>query len=240
VVELTVGQALACIAPGEPIITICHPKWWPPWKPLPCLGIKGWQLVQGYKPWHVYTHVGRYLGDGKLFEVTTPKARIIDVREFLDGADFRLAQRIVHGKPFRFSDDALRYMWEAAEKLNGTSYDVGQLFNHVVMDLYGVPLDGWTRITDLSANQRVCSAGDSYVEEYARRAIAGLLRKSIRLQPTATLVGSGLLASVEQWPRAFALPYDGPVDGTYIHTERVKPADYGKHDDYRIYARSVS
>lgn len=216
--------------PGHPVGLRCNLRWWPPWSDIVCKGISGWQTINGYGRWSMITHVGRYLGDGQVFEVTSPKARIVPVGEFMAGRAAILFRRHVRARDFQFSDAAIAYMREAAEKLVGMNYGYEDLIGHILDDLFGVPLSRWSRITDFWRRAFVCSSGDAYLEEYARRKLTddrgAPFPKRFFGQCCAPGVG---ITAVEPWPRAFHMG-----GNRYIHTERVKPADYGRHPDYRV------
>ena len=233
------------LVPGMPVGRICEAKLFPPWKirikSVPCLGIKGWQYATGY--WaklspevpirsaevsHIGRYVGRRGGRKEIFEFTAPVARFVSVEEYAGGKRCPVFERLVNGSPFRFPDQAVAYMIEAAEKYEGTSYGYSDLVAHIVQDLYGVPLDEWKPPFELIPDALVCSSGDASLEEYARRKLSGGFGDlwEVWKKDFGYIMQGNLHRKEEPWPRAFYLgeKYGRPK---FIHTERAKPPDYG-------------
>ncbi len=217
--------------PGDIIATECRVRWWPPWASIPCNGIRLSQRYvltnpvtgrRGYPKddaWRI-THVGIYLGDDRVFEVTAPMAHWSRLNAFVRGPErWRVLRRQWGDKrpAIDYPDEAIGYMRLAAARLDGSVYDVGDLIDFLLDGLYGH--NASRRRFGFSDRLYVCSTGAAYIEEYARRAMAGTLGRHADQGATSN----------EPWPRAFGLG-----GGRYVHTEDVTPALYGVHDDYYV------
>ena len=227
--------------PGDIIVTECRAKLWA----LPCHGIRGtqrWLTVPGYvtkqrtkvqrgypTPFWRKTHVGLVL-DGDVVEATFPHARRRSVGDFCRGHPWQVVRRKVDGQEFRYPRVAIEEMRAVAAEglVRGRAwYDVGQLFQDLVLDLYGRPRDEWDDNLDWSSRWRVCSAFVAWIEESARRACTPGVEAVLK-DRYGDAVNRGQLRP--PWPRAFRL-----AAGGYVATERVYPADFVAHGrDYLI------
>jgi hypothetical protein len=224
------------LRPGDILLTQCKPKWFPP--SVLCFGIRSEQRWiskveylgnrRGYPdPAWKDTHVRIALSSRMIFEVTFPHAQIVPVEHALGGSSWVQVRRQVDGNDFTYPDAAIGYLTDGANKMLGMErkwYDPGQLVDDLLNDLFGVPMDQWRRRFDLSVRWKVCSAGVAWLEEYTRRSMMDAVGRS-RL---------GRFPPPEPWPRAFRLPDGANGPPRFLHIERVKPADFHAHPDYRV------
>ena len=101
------------------------------------------------------THTVGYTGDGKIFEITFPKARFIEL-ELKNSYVYTVA---------RYADKAIESpheistIYEAWEKMEGDWYDVSQLLNIGVNQILGFPDTEYYNYCDISKKNKVCSSG---------------------------------------------------------------------------------
>lgn len=142
-------------------------------------GFGGWFVVNGircYQRWirgyplpagnttHAYWV---YDNDGKMLSVTHPRV----IWEWFQDEKVQRKRPVILRPTFaEFIAGDIKAGREAAEKLIGTKYDVGQLIDIFLNGLMGFPLGEYARVFDAGQLLTVCSGGVGAVYEAMRRA----------------------------------------------------------------------
>ncbi len=112
------------------------------------------------------THTMLYLDEDKVFSVEPPRARFAKLESLYNDkiSVYRYTKR-------DFEDDEIDVMMKAADELNGTIYDVGQLLDIAINRVLGYPHTIHYRVFDFAKYCKVCSVGVRVCYERARKYI---------------------------------------------------------------------
>lgn len=111
------------------------------------------------------THIIIYLGENRIFEVTSPRARFAALSDILTPEKRYTVARYRRVNLWQRSweeKDAILY---ACDRINGTRYDYGQLLDIAIKGLFGFIPQG-LGIFDLGRKRKVCSVGCGAILRY--------------------------------------------------------------------------
>jgi hypothetical protein len=140
--------------------------WWQathPFESVPQGCIQAHQRHVGYADWRD-THSMLYFGPARILSVTYPHTKW-ETWDRVQQRDFR-----VWRPTFPLDSQDVLVMYEAAHKLIGTSYDVGQLLDIALNEILGYGVGFYHRIFDFGGNLMVCSVGVRACFDAARKA----------------------------------------------------------------------
>lgn len=145
---------LKVLKPGDVINQTGHPKWYQFWLYITYAAIRWHQRrLLGKHSNYRDTHTMMYLGDNKTFSVELPKATIKPVSTYC------LSDMSIYRLKHKMTPSMVYDMLIHATKMEGESYDVGQLLDIAINGILGY--DHLRKVTtfDFGAKKKVCSVG---------------------------------------------------------------------------------
>ena len=132
------------------------------WYDIPTHAIRAYQFLRwhkNYKDTHSMYYVGTAFGKFKVphvFEVTTPRAKYTPLSEILEKDKTFTAYSYTAAIP---SKSDLLSMLKVCDDINGTWYDIGELFDFMIQHILGYPTDEFHQWFDFGTDNLVCSVG---------------------------------------------------------------------------------
>jgi hypothetical protein len=204
---------LKLIKPGDVVNQVGEHKWWQFWLAITHAGIQWHQKkLFGKKSNWKDTHTMLYLDQDNTFSVELPRATMKPLREYClsNLSIYRLCLT-------ELTPDFVDTLKNAAMKIVGEDYDIGQLLDIAINDILGYDHLRRLKVFDFGRKKKVCSVGVRVAFEY--------LYKS-KIKTESSRPGKWLFYELnpEKWQQKEIQKYQG------TDVEATSPAHFANSD----------
>jgi hypothetical protein len=219
-------EILKVIKPGDVVNQLGDASWYEVWSHAAHWAIRQYQksLFGKNANWHD-THTMLFFDEWDTFSVELPRARVKPLQEYClsDMSIYRLTL-------IELAPNHIDCMMDAADRMIGTRYDVGQLLDIAIREILEFDQDRPISIFDFGRERKVCSVGVRVCFEYVYRKI---VKPSIPDAPEGKWLFHSL--NPDKWPPSEIAKYKG------TNVEATAPAHFANTDyfqnEYELVAR---
>lgn len=211
-------EILKVIKPGDVVNQTGHARWYEIWLHFTYWAIRRYQkgLLGKNANWHD-THTMLFFDEWDTFSVELPRAKVKPLHEYClsDMAIYRL-------KLIELSSENIDCMMDAADRMIGTEYDIGQLFDIALRGILGYDQDRPLSVFDFGRKRKVCSVGVRVCFEH-------VYQKMIKASIPDAPAGKWLFRSLnpDKWPPSEIDKYKG------TDVEATAPAHFANTDYFQ-------
>jgi hypothetical protein len=211
-------EILAVIKPGDVINQILTAKWYEFWLKIGFWAIQTYQknLFGSNSNWYD-NHTILFFDEENTFSVELPKATFIPLREYCLSN-----MSIYRCKLTEITSEYVDSMMVAAKKMEGTSYDLGQLLDIALRLILGYSQHRKVSVFDFGKKRKVCSVGARACYEHL---YIDKIKPTLENPPRGKWLFHS--ANPDKWPKKFIDSYKG------TDVEATAPAHFANTDYFQ-------